>query len=89
MYTIQESINQWLIDRGVISNTASVLDNTIMLLFIILITVAIDYICGEIPQSGGENAFLTEIRLFEGWTDETGSAVYEGLKGRLERGGKI
>ena len=45
MYTIQESINQWLIDRGVISNTASVLDNTIMLLFIILITVAIDYIC--------------------------------------------
>ena len=51
--------------------------------------LAIDYICGEIPQSGGENAFLTEIRLFEGWTDETGSAVYEGLKGRLEGGGKI
>ena len=47
--------------------------------------LTIDYICGEIPQSGGANAFLAEIRLLEGWPDEPGSAVAEGVKGRPGR----
>lgn len=45
MHTIQEWINNSLIDLGIISDAASDADNTIVLLLIILVTVLIDYTC--------------------------------------------
>ena len=45
MYTIQEWINTRLIEWGIISNSANELDNTIVLLLIIVITIGIDYAC--------------------------------------------
>ncbi len=45
MYTIQEWINNRLIEWGIISNSANELDNTIILLLIIVVTVGIDYAC--------------------------------------------
>lgn len=45
--------------------------------------LSIDYICGDIFECGTENCLFTEIRLFEGWTHETGVYLYEKLKDRL------
>ncbi|WP_099462866.1 mechanosensitive ion channel family protein [Parabacteroides provencensis] len=45
MHTIQEWITERLTDLGLVNDAASQLDNTIVLLFIILITIAIDYTC--------------------------------------------
>ena len=45
MHTIQEWITERLTDLGLINDAANQLDNIIVLLLIILITVAIDYIC--------------------------------------------
>ncbi|WP_102408905.1 mechanosensitive ion channel family protein [Parabacteroides bouchesdurhonensis] len=45
MHTIQEWINDRLMDLGLISDVANKLDNSIILLIIILVTVAFDYIC--------------------------------------------
>ena len=51
--------------------------------------LSIDYICGDISECGTESCFFTEIRLFEGWTHETGSYLYETLTKRLYGGKKI
>lgn len=51
--------------------------------------LSIDYICGGISECGTESCFFTEIRLFEGWTHETGSYLYETLTKRLYGGKKI
>ncbi len=51
--------------------------------------ITIDYVCGDISESGWENCFLTEIRLFQGWTHETGSFVYERLKNRFVGGESV
>lgn len=45
MHTIQQWINNLLINWGIINDEASEVNNTIILLFIILITVLIDYTC--------------------------------------------
>lgn len=45
MHTMQEWINKLLINWGIISDEANEVNNTIILLFIILITVLIDYTC--------------------------------------------
>lgn len=45
MHTIQDWLSNQLISLGIIKDTVSVLDNSIVLLIIILITVAIDYTC--------------------------------------------
>ena len=45
MHAIQEWINNRLIELGIISEGASEVDNTIVLILIILITVLIDYTC--------------------------------------------
>lgn len=45
MHTIQEWISNRLIDWGLINDTSSELDNTIILILIILSTVLIDYTC--------------------------------------------
>lgn len=50
--------------------------------------LSIDYICGESEQSRMENCFLTEIRLFQGKTHETGVYLYNRLKERLSGGRK-
>ena len=45
MHAIQEWINNHLIEWGIISSSANELDNTIVLLLIIAVTVGIDYAC--------------------------------------------
>lgn len=45
MHQIQEWINHLLIDWGIIKDTVTELDNIIVLLLIILVTVGIDYTC--------------------------------------------
>lgn len=45
MHAIQEWINNHLIEWGIISSSATELDNTIVLLLIIAVTVGIDYAC--------------------------------------------
>lgn len=45
MYVIKESINKWLMEWGIVGNTTSEVNNTIILLLIILVTMAIDYLC--------------------------------------------
>ena len=51
--------------------------------------LSIDYICGDISECGTDNSLFAEIRLFEGWTHETGSYLYEKLKERLYGGKSI
>ena len=53
MHAIQEWINDRLIEWGIISSSANELDNTIVLLLIIAVTVGIDYACEENPQPMG------------------------------------
>ena len=45
MHAIQEWINNHLIEWGIISSSANELDNAIVLLLIIAVTVGIDYAC--------------------------------------------
>ena len=45
MHAIQEWINNHVIEWGIISSSANELDNTIVLLLIIAVTVGIDYAC--------------------------------------------
>lgn len=45
MHTLQEWINARLTDLGLVSNGVSQLDNIIILLLIVLVTIAIDYTC--------------------------------------------
>ena len=45
MHVIQEWINNRLIEWGIISSSANELDNTIVLLLIIVVTIGIDYAC--------------------------------------------
>ena len=45
MHAIQEWVNNHLIEWGIISSSANELDNTIVLLLIIAVTVGIDYAC--------------------------------------------
>lgn len=45
--------------------------------------LSIDYICGDILECETDNGLLAEIRLFEGWTHETGINLYEKLIERL------
>lgn len=45
MRTIQEWIHNRLIELGIISDTANLADNTVVLLLIILVTAIIDYTC--------------------------------------------
>lgn len=45
MHGIQEWVNSHLIEWGIISSSATVIDNTIILFLIIVITVGIDYLC--------------------------------------------
>lgn len=51
--------------------------------------LSIDYICGDISECGTDNSLFAEIRLFEGWTHETGIYLYEKLKERLYGGKSI
>lgn len=51
--------------------------------------LSIDYICGDIFECGTDNSLIAEIRLFEGWTHETGIYLYEKLKERLYGGKSI
>ena len=51
--------------------------------------LSIDYICGDISECGTDNSLIAEIRLFEGWTHETGIYLYEKLKERLYGGKSI
>lgn len=48
-------------------------------------TLTIDYICGDILDENGGNCLLTEIRLFKGWTHESGRYMYAELIKRLTR----